>query len=232
MVPAVQGVVTRTDLEGLVSSMRISTTHVACMTTGDMSLLRHLLEHHTILISIPRLMQTRMSIPSRASFNTPYESTQAYHDGQQQQQQHAGYAHPQKTSAGYAHAQTGSHPHPHPSTSHHPQQAQYPSHARSQYPSSAYAGSHARYDVGASTNSGQYQSYQPQRTCGSGGERGILRHAFVIFVATLSGVLSERDSRTCASTGSDSTVAGSASAVDARRVVCILRERGVSIRVW
>jgi hypothetical protein len=62
MVPAVQGVVTRTDLEGLVSSMRISTTHVACMTTGDTSLLRHLLEHHTILISIPRLMQTRMGI--------------------------------------------------------------------------------------------------------------------------------------------------------------------------
>ncbi|KAF8428028.1 velvet factor-domain-containing protein [Boletus edulis BED1] len=89
--------------------------------------------------------------PSRASFTAPYESAQAYQDGQQHPH-HGGYAHPQQTSAGYAHASsTGSHPH-HPPASHHPQQGQYPSPTRSQYPTAAYSGSYVRYDVGANTN--------------------------------------------------------------------------------
>ena len=89
--------------------------------------------------------------PSRTSFNAPYESAQAYQDGQHHHH-HGGYAHPQQTSASYVHtSSTGSHPH-HPSASHHPQQGQYPSPPRSQYSTSAYPGSYARYDVGANAN--------------------------------------------------------------------------------
>lgn len=82
--------------------------------------------------------------PPRAPFNAPYDSAQAYQDGQQHHD--GGYA--QQTSAGYAHASSTGHP----PASHHPQQGQFPSPNRSQYPGSTYPGSYARYDVGANTN--------------------------------------------------------------------------------